>query len=334
MQVHVDNPPSLPGWLEREMPWRRRTFRVEGGFTDGEDARGRAGSRAGGEVTRIHAVDEGAEHRTTVLLVHGNPTWSFLWRKVVSRLVPEDVRVLAPDLVGFGLSDKPGRVADHTLERHVEAMCRLVGALDPHRLILVGQDWGGPVAAGVGMRMAERVQGLVLANTSAVHPARPFRPKAFHRLAHVPGLSDALFRGLGFPLPVLDRVQGNPRSIGRIEKRAYRWPLRRFRDRAGPLALARMVPDAEAHPSTALLDAIGAWVEQYRGPAALVWGRRDPILGRALRRHREVLPQAEVLETTAGHFLQEEVPERLAHAIARVAEAGRASAQPTRSPKS
>ena len=92
-----------------------------------------------------------------------------------------------------------------------------------------------------------------------------------------------------------------------------------MRDRAAPLGMARMVADTESHPTTAVMDRLGAWVESFRGPVALVWGTKDPILGRALRRHRMALPQAAVTETTAGHFLQEEVPSELAAAILGVA---------------
>jgi len=85
-----------------------------------------------------------------------------------------------------------------------------------------------------------------------------------------------------------------------------------------PLALARMVPDGPEHPSLPALREIDGWVRAFEGPAALVWGLKDPILGRGLRRHREVLCQASVVETQAGHCLQEEVPEKLALAILEV----------------
>jgi cis-3-alkyl-4-acyloxetan-2-one decarboxylase len=296
MDVTFGKAPPLPGWLDRQLPFRRRAAEIDG--------------------RRVHFIDEGEGQ--PILLMHGNPTWSYLWRKVIARL-RDRFRVVAPDLLGFGLSDKPRTVAEHTVDLHVRTMVRLVDALDLQHLVLVGQDWGGPVACGVGARAPHRVHGLVLANTSVRQPPRPFRPKAFHRLSHAPLISQVIFRGLGFPLPILDRVQGDRRSIGWREKAAYAWPLRRLRDRTAPLALARMVPTGERHPSTPPLDQIGAWVESWHGPAALVWGTRDPVLGRALRRHHEVLPQALVTETTAGHFLQEEVPDELAHAIAHVA---------------
>jgi haloalkane dehalogenase len=252
--------------------------------------------------------------------MHGNPTWSFLWRKVIPLL--EGHRVIAPDLVGLGLSEKLPRPSDHRLAHHIEVVTALVEALDLGPLVVVGQDWGGPVAAGVGEGLRDRVRGMVWANTAVVTPRRPLRTKAFHRFSQLPLVSDAVFRGLNFPVPFLHRAQGDPASIGAFERKAYHWPLQRRRDRAAPLGLARMVPDTEDHPSTAVMDRVGGWVEGYEGPAALVWGVNDPILGRGLRRHRAALPQATVVETPAGHFLQEEVPDALAAAIRGVVAAG------------
>lgn len=298
MSVTFETAPRLPRWLERELPWHRRSAVIGG--------------------RRVHFVDEGAGR--PVLLMHGNPTWCFLWRKVITRLVPHGVRIVAPDLLGFGLSDKPRRPSAYSLELQVATMTELVKGLGLRDFVVVGQDWGGPVAAGVGSRLADHVHGMVWANTAVLEPARPFRSKGFHKFSHAPIVSDIVFRGLNFPLPLLDRAQGDRRSIGKLERRAYRWPLRRSWNRAGPLGLARMVPDTEEHPSTATMNAIGAWVQGWRGPAELVWGERDPILGRALRRHAAALPQARVTKTRAGHFLQEEVPESLADAIIRVCE--------------
>ncbi len=163
------------------------------------------------------------------------------------------------------------------------------------------------------------MRGLVLGNTSVLTPKRPLRTTAFHRFSHRPIVSDLAFRGFLFPIPILDRIQGDRHSIGLREKAAYAWPLRHPRDRAAPLGLARMVPDREDHPSMAFLERIDEFVRAYRGPAGLVWGERDPILGRALARHREALPQAKVEVTSAGHFIQEEIPDDLARMIRAVA---------------
>lgn len=297
--------PPLPRFIEAELPWRRRVAQL-----------GRH---------RVHFVDHGSGPRAVVLM-HGNPTWSFLWRKVIIRLADRyNLRLVVPDLLGFGWSDKLPLVSDHSLGLHVSTMHHLVEALDLKHVTLVGQDWGGPIAAGIGARSPERVHGMVFGNTSVLPPRRPLRTTTFHRLSHMPIASDLLFRGLGFPLPVLRRAQGDRRSLGVRELSSYAWPFRHVRDRAGPLALARMVPNHEHHPSLPELDAIGQWVRSFEGPLELVWGARDPILGRALSRHQRELPHAVVTETQAGHFLQEEVPDALARAIVRVAEQDRSS---------
>jgi pimeloyl-ACP methyl ester carboxylesterase len=178
----------------------------------------------------------------------------------------------------------------------------------------VGQDWGGPVCTSVAARLPDRVRGIVLANTSVFVPSS-FKATRFHRFARMRGLAEVAFIGLGFPQSRLASVQGDRGSISGIVARAYEWPLRRFRDRAGPLALARMVPDDIRHPTVDALRRGAEWLERFSGPLALVWGERDPILGRTLDRLAQRLPQATVTRTSAGHFLQEEVPQALVSAI-------------------
>jgi pimeloyl-ACP methyl ester carboxylesterase len=261
---------------------------------------------------RICFVDQGPRDAPVVLMLHGNPTWSFLWRKVIAQL--PRVRCIAPDLLGLGQSDRLPTLADHSIDRHADAIAELVRALDLPRFVLVGQDWGGPIAAAIGARMPEKIAGLVLGNTSLTVPKNP-RGTAFHRFARLPIVSDIAFRGLGVPQIALWIAQGDRRSISGKVARAYRWPLRHFSDRIAPLALARMVPDSPDHPSMPALREGHAWARSFQGPVALVWGCKDPVLARALPRHRELFPGAPVTTTDAGHFLQEEVPDALAAAI-------------------
>lgn len=301
ISTHRLEPPPLPGWLAAGLPFDRGAYRL---------ARGPDAGR------RVHFVDHGPRDARPVVMLHGNPTWCYLWRRVIARL-PE-LRCVAPDLLGLGLSDRLPRLADHTPERHAGAVAELVEALDLSGAVLVVQDWGGPIGAIAGTLAPGRFAGLVLANTAVLLPEK-LRGTFFHRFARRPVVSDLAFRVLGFPQRSLHRAQGDPESIRGTTARAYRWPLRRFRDRVAPLALARMVPDGEDHPSVPALRRGDAWVRDFEGPVALVWGTEDPILGRALRRHQEAFPDAPLTRTPAGHFLQEEVPDDLAEAVRDIA---------------
>lgn len=294
-------PPPLPDFIARQLPFHRGIHTLR----EGPDA-GR----------RIHFIDQGDHGARPILLLHGNPTWSYLWRKVIA-LLPA-YRCVAPDLLGLGFSDRLPRLEDHTVDRHGDAVADLVEALDLRGFILVGQDWGGPIAMQVGLRHPDRIAGVVLGNTAVTIPSHP-RGTWFHKLARVPIVSDLLFRGLGVPQIALWAAQGDRKSIRGEVARAYRWPLRTWKDRVAPLALARMVPNGPDHPSMEALRRGEAWIRSFTGPMALVWGMRDPILTHALRHHERAFPNAPVTRTEAGHFLQEEVPEALAAAVEDVA---------------
>jgi haloalkane dehalogenase len=164
-----------------------------------------------------------------------------------------------------------------------------------------------------------RLAGLVVLNTALSPPKEGFRPTTFHRFAHTRGLGDVAFRVLGFPQVALGLAQGDRRSIRGNTARAYRYPLRHVRDNAAPLALARMVPNSLEHPSIPRLRQCQEVVQSFSGPAAIVWGDRDPVLGRLRTWVHKLLPHASMRRTEAGHFLQEEVPGEIAAAVREVA---------------
>jgi len=286
----------LPALLEAMVPFRR--YVVEAG-----------GYR--------HHVMESGEGRP-LLCVHGSPTWGFLYRKVAEQLAGHPVRVVMPDLIGLGFSDRPGSSA-HTLDHHIAWFGALVDRLNLADVVLVVQDWGGPIGVGAMMDRADRLAGLVVLNTVLSEPRADFRATAFHRFGRTPVFGDLAFRLVGFPQIALGFAQGNRASIAGAVSRAYRYPLRDRRFNQAPLALTRMVPDSMGHPSVPGLQRIGEFVKTYGGPAEIVWGDRDPVLGRVRNHIARMLPHARVTETAAGHFLQEEVPEAIAAAVLRLA---------------
>ncbi len=184
-------PPPLPPWLSKQLPFNRRVFK------DGDHS--------------IHFVDEG--EGAPILLLHGNPTWSFLWRKVIGILASENVRVIAPDLVGLGLSSKPRDLRIHTLNFHADRVSTLVEALELEDITIAGQDWGGPIIAVMAARNSNRIRGAVFSNTALRVPTKPPRVTQFHRFSHRPMISDLAFRVFGYPLGTLHLVQGDRSSI-------------------------------------------------------------------------------------------------------------------------
>jgi haloalkane dehalogenase len=260
----------------------------------------------------------------TVVMLHGNPSWSFLWRKVVAELHGDGFNLVVPDLVGLGLSDKPRDAAAHQLSAHATWFGRLLDEVAPGPLYFAGQDWGGPIGLHALATRLPRLRGLVLANT-VIGPPRPgFKATGFHRFARLPIVSDLVFRGLGFPQVVMTAAQGDRTSLVGRAALGYWWPLRHLRDRTAPLALARMVPDAPDHVSIPALATAHDTAKRFHGPIALVWGTRDPILGTVINHLERELPGADVTRTEAGHFLQEEVPGPIADAIRRVVARGEA----------
>lgn len=289
--------PPLPGWLGEMVPFRR--YRVEVG--------------AGLEM---HVMERGSGR--PVLAFHGNPTWGFLYRKIAMELDGEPFRVIAPDLIGLGFSDRPGGAGDHTLENHVGWMARLIDVLGLDAPIVVVQDWGGPIGLGAMGRHPGLMSGVVVCNTAVTMPKPGFRPTTFHRVFSTPA-GRLASKYLGLPQRGLRYAQGDRGSITRRVSRAYRYPLSLRRGNEAVSALVRMVPSSMEHPTVRGLEQIGESMGDFTGRSAIVWGDNDPVLGRLRRRHERMFPDARVTATPAGHFLQEEVPGAVADAIRHVA---------------
>ena len=274
----------MPRWLESMLPAGIERYVVE---VDGFD---------------MHVMEVG--HGRPVLMVHGNPSWGFLYRKVAERLAREPLRLIMPDLIGLGFSEKPPDMDVHQLDNHAAWLGSLIDQLELSDLIFMGQDWGGPIGL---LALADRpgcAAGMVILNTVVGPPRVGFKATAFHRLAQTKLLSDIVFRVIGLPEKLMTAVQGNRLSIVGKVRRAYTYPLRGIKNRAAPLALARMVPDTQEHRSIAALTRCQEMFESFDGPVSIVWGDRDPVLGSVRGWIETLQPDAEVTRTRAGHFLQ------------------------------
>jgi pimeloyl-ACP methyl ester carboxylesterase len=256
----------------------------------------------------LHYVDEGPRDGDPVLMLHGVPTWSYLYRRFIAALAERGYRAIAYDQLGFGRSDKPGSTAEYSLERWIRHLDALVDELELEKLTLVLHDWGGPVGLGWAVDHVERVKRLVLFNTGtgAVDEGAPPLPYA---LVRAPVLGDFLTRGANaFRLALLFAS-----DLDENAKAAYSKPHPSWKTRAGLAKAPRMLPFDAGNPSreivTHTVDELG---RLYAKPKLIMWGMKDRVLGPAILKNlRERLGQAEVRELEeASHFVQEDVPDR------------------------
>ncbi len=264
---------------------------------------------------KVHVLEVGTGY--PVYMQHGNPTSGFLYRKVAAELPTDKVRLIMPTMVGLGFSSKVPASA-HTLENHMRWMNTALQQLDLQGLIYVGQDWGGPVGMGALSLSPDLVRGVVAMNTGFTAPTEKMDLSRAHALAKTPVIGELLLERLVSVFDRMHTVQGDHASMPETVRALYGRPVLESGNAKGPLTLMRMVPDGPDHPSAEQMRAIEAYVETLDVPVEIVWGMRDPILGKGLPVMQGVFPGAPVTETQAGHFLQEEVPEDIAAAIMRV----------------
>jgi haloalkane dehalogenase len=260
---------------------------------------------------RIHTVDEGPRDAAPVLLLHGEPSWSYLYRTMIPVLTAAGHRAVAPDLVGFGRSDKPARRADYTYQRHVDWMRATVEALDLRHITLVGQDWGGLIGLRLVAEMPDRFARVVAANTflpTGDHDPGP----AFHRWRRhsqeTPHFhAGGIVRG-GCVSPL------SPEVIA-----AYDAPFPDDRHLAGARQFPTLVPVTPDDPAAQSNREAWEELKRWTRPFLCASSDQDPITRGADGVLRKLIPGAEgqphtVIEN-ADHFLQEDQGERLAAVV-------------------
>jgi pimeloyl-ACP methyl ester carboxylesterase len=269
---------------------------------------------------RMHYVDEGAGD--PILLLHGNPTWGYLYRDVIPPLVSAGYRVIVPDMIGFGLSEKPAREQAHSLDGHIANLTGLVRQLDLQRLTVVCHDWGGPTGLGFAMSNPGRVRALTVMSTWAW----PTPPAEFHTRV--------------FPWRMMHAPLVGPYLLGRHNVLARRGVYLsvvgrdKFRREAQAVYEA-VLPDAETRlltwvwprwiplDDTARAQARFAWLEaelaKSKLPTLIIWGREDEVFDAATftERFKRLLPHSEGPHMVTGrHFLQEDSGPEIAELIA------------------
>ena len=251
---------------------------------------------------RMHYLDEGPEDsEVTWLCLHGNPAWSYLYRKMIPVWLAAGHRVVAPDLIGFGKSDKPKKDSFHHFETHRQSLLDLITRLELQRVVLVVQDWGGILGLTLPMAEPERYQGLLVMNTMLATGQEPLSPGflAWREWCKSQSLFDV---GKLF-------LRGNP-ELSASEAAAYNAPFPDKGYRAALRAFPPMVPEfADSEGAALSRQAQAFWRNDWRGQTFMAIGQQDPVLGEPVMRRLQTqirgCPEPMLLPN-AGHFVQEQ----------------------------
>jgi len=277
--------PPLPDWLRGLYPFEPKRHMC-----------GPAG---------LSYVDAGPRSDEAVLLLHGNPTWSFMYRELIPALVAAGGRCIAPDHVGMGLSDKP-QDYPYRLATHVANLESLVAALGLRRVHLVVHDWGGAIGFGWAARHAALVGRIALLNTAAFpSPRIPLRI----RVCRTPLLGALGVRGFNAFARAATRMTVHRRPLAPAVRRGFLYPYGSWANRVAIHRFVQDIPLSGAHPSMAALAEAARGLAQFRSHAVLIaWGGADFCFTKHFfNRWLEFLPQSEAhLLPDAGHFLLED----------------------------
>jgi len=270
------------------------------------------------EGLRCHYVDEpqSAEDRSVLLMVHGNPTWSYFWRSLVAKF-SNRYRCIALDHIGCGLSDKPDEDEyPFTLEQRIADMVQLIEHLDLKRITLIAHDWGGAIGMGAAVRLPDRFEQFVFMNTAAFRSTDcPMRI----RLCRMPLLGRLAIQGLNlFSLGTLWMAAANRKNLTREVRSALLAPYDSWNRRLAVYRFVQDIPLSLRHPSYETLKKIEESLSMFREhPVCLIWGMLDWCFSpEYLKRFLQFFPEADVhrLEK-AHHLLLEDAPEEVAAAL-------------------
>jgi haloalkane dehalogenase len=262
---------------------------------------------------RVATYTAGPPDGPVVVLLHGEPTWSYLYRTVMARLADRGIRTVAVDLVGFGRSDKPTEIADHSYARHVGwVRAALEEGLGLQGVTVLGQDWGGLVGLRLATEAPELVAAFAAANTGL--------PTGEHAMPEVWWM----FRRAVESAEVLDVgrlvAAGCRRGLADSDRAAYDAPFPDQSYRAGPRAMPGLVPTTTDDPASEPNRAAWHQLSTYRRPFLVAFSDGDPItgaMGPILRAHvPTAADEPQITITEAGHFLQEDAGDALADAVA------------------
>lgn len=257
---------------------------------------------------RYHFLDEGQGE--TLLMLHGNPTWSFYYRNLILDL-KRSCRCVVPDHMGMGKSDKPQNYP-YTLSQHIDNLVALVSELSLKDITLVVHDWGGAIGMGFAVRYPQKVRRLILFNTAAFLSEKiPMRLSLFR----MPGFGALAIRGFNaFALAAINMACKNRERMTDEVKAGYLAPYNNYSNRIANLRFVQDIPMSPDEPSYYLVKEIEENLDQFASlPVMIVWGDKDFVFNHHfLKKWQKIYPNAEVHRVSdAGHYVVEDAHERI-----------------------
>jgi len=270
----------------------------------------------------MHYIDEGPRDATPVLLLHGNPTWGFLWRDTIPPLLEAGYRVIVPDQIGFGLSEHPHLAGAHSLDNHAANIVGLLDQLELMGVVFVCHDWGGPTGLSALLTRRRRAAAVAVMSTWAWNaPAATFHQQVLPwRMMHAPLVGPYILGrhgampGRGIYLSVVDRAR-----YERNARHAYESVLEDPDDRRLTWQWPRSIPiGADSDIATERFRWLEAGVRELDLPATVIWGREDDVFAADIfaAHWHTIWPHAEGTHLLTGrHFLQEDSGTQIGHLV-------------------
>jgi pimeloyl-ACP methyl ester carboxylesterase len=285
------HPVTTPDWLAPMYPWHPKQVSVNG--------------------RRMAYLDEGDHQDPPVLLLHGNPNWSFLYRDFVQPLVEAGYRVIAPDWIGAGYSEKPAMDAAYTLAHHIADLVALIDILELRGFTVVGQDWGGPQGVGAALQRIDQVAAIVLMNTWLfTDVCGPFHASPLPWTTwHAPLVGQVFLKRFKM-LSHRGLTLVSARGLAEDEVRAYQHVYDDPNSETLTLAWPRTIPLREGDRGWDDMKLIENRLDELADiPVQLIWAPEDPVFGiDYANRLKQLIPQARgpILFHDAHHFLQDD----------------------------
>jgi len=292
---------NLPHDVQTEYPFSSKYFSVKSPY---------------GQY-KLHYIDEGPENTPPIIMVHGNPTWSFFYRHLIKKFSLTR-RVIAIDHIGCGLSDKPQQY-NYNLEGHINNLDHLFNHIvDPklngQKFDLIVHDWGGAIGMGLALRHKEKLRRTVIMNTAAFTDEKI--PKRI-AICKMPIIGERLVRHFNaFAWPAT--FMATQRPLNKLVKKGYLLPYNNYQNRIATSRFVRDIPMKENHPSWNTLKSIEGKLSELPGDKFILWGRRDFCFSpHFYKRWCNIYPNAKkMILADAGHYLLEDEPEVTTKSIA------------------